>query len=190
MIPLEEGEIAKIDPSGIHVMGPDRKEIRKKPIRITWGVEATAKGGHRHFMMKEICEQHQTLAAELGGRVDAALGEVRYERLGISLSQVKKFDRVVIAACGTAWHSGLVARSAIEEHVRLPVEVGLASELRYGHTPFDRNTLMLAISQSGETADTLAAVRMAKEAGSKSSRDPASLIASNVSTAAFVHTAQ
>lgn len=167
VIPLEEGEIAKIDSSGIHVMGPDRKEIRKKPIRITWGVEATAKGGHRHFMMKEICEQHQTLAAELGGRVDAALGEVRYERLGISLSQVKKFNRVVIAACGTAWHSGLVARSAIEEHARLPVEVGLASELRYGHTPLDRNTLMLAISQSGETADTLAAVRMAKDAGSK-----------------------
>jgi glucosamine--fructose-6-phosphate aminotransferase (isomerizing) len=167
VIPLEEGEIAKIDPSGIKVMGPDHKKIRKTPIRINWGVEATAKGGYPHFMLKEINEQHQTLAAELGGRVDAPRGEVRYEKLGLTLAQIKKFDRVVVAACGTAWHSGLVAKCAIEENAGIPVEVAMASELRYGHSPLDRRTLMLAISQSGETADTLAAVRVAKEAGSK-----------------------
>lgn len=167
VIPLEEGEIARIDADGIQVFDEEERRRRRTPTKITWGPDAVAKGGYRHYMHKEILEQHQTVANELSGRIDEARGEVRFERLGLSRSALKNTRRIVVAACGTAWHSGLVAKSAIEQYAGIPVDVGFASELRYGHTPFNRETLMLAISQSGETADTLAALRAARSAGAK-----------------------
>src|SRR6185436_11406628 len=157
IIPLEENEIAKIDPSGIQIFDRRLGKITRRPIDIAWKAETALKGGYPHFMLKEIHEQQQTIAAEVTGR-DRALDGVRLPR---------EIDRIVVVACGTAWHAGLVGKVAIEELARIPVEVGMASELRYGDQPFGPRTLVVAVSQSGETADTLAAVRMAQEAGSR-----------------------
>jgi len=157
IVPLEENEIAKIDPSGIQIFDRRLGKITRRPIDIAWKAETALKGGYPHFMLKEIHEQQQTIAAEVTGR-DRALDGVRLPR---------EIDRIVVVACGTAWHAGLVGKVAIEELARIPVEVGMASELRYGDQPFGPRTLVVAVSQSGETADTLAAVRMAQEAGSR-----------------------
>jgi len=157
IIPLEENEIAKIDPSGVQIYDRALGKVKRRPLEIAWKAETALKGGYRHFMEKEIFEQQQTIAAEVGGR-DEALDDVKLPR---------DIERVVVVACGTAWHAGLVGKVAIEELARLPVDVGMASELRYGDAPLGPETLTIAISQSGETADTLAAVRMAQQAGSK-----------------------
>jgi glucosamine--fructose-6-phosphate aminotransferase (isomerizing) len=156
ILPLEEGEVAKIDRDGVQVFDRRLGKIRRRPLRISWKADTAAKGGYAHFMLKEIHEQQQTIAAEVQGR-DRALDGVRLPR---------DVERIVIVACGTAWHAGLVGKTAIEELARVPVEVGLASELRYGDSPFGPGTLTVAVSQSGETADTMAAVRMAQAAGS------------------------
>jgi glucosamine--fructose-6-phosphate aminotransferase (isomerizing) len=156
IVPLEENEIAKIDPSGVQIFDRKLGKVSRRPIEIAWKAETALKGGYPHFMLKEIHEQQQTIAAEVTGR-DRSLDGVRLPR---------QIDRIVVVACGTAWHAGLVGKVAIEELARIPVEVGMASELRYGDQPFGRRTLVIAVSQSGETADTLAAVRMAQEAGS------------------------
>ncbi|MBI3856893.1 MAG: glutamine--fructose-6-phosphate transaminase (isomerizing), partial [Planctomycetes bacterium] len=157
IVPLGENEVAKIDSDGVQIFDRKLGKIRRRPIEVAWKAETALKGGYPHFMLKEIHEQQETIAAEVAGR-EEALDDVRLPR-GIG--------RVVVVACGTAWHAGLVGKVAIEELARLPVEVGLASELRYGDHPFGRGTLVIAVSQSGETADTLAAVRIAQEAGSK-----------------------
>ncbi len=154
---LEEHEVAKIDRAGVSVFDRKFGRVRRRPLRVSWKAESAAKGGYPHFMLKEIFEQRETVAAEVAGR-DAALDGVRLPA---------EVDRVVIAACGTAWHAGLVGKSALEELARVPVEVALASELRYGDAPFGPRVLAVAVSQSGETADTLAAARRAREAGSK-----------------------
>ena len=154
---VEENEVIKIDPKGISIFDRECNRIRRRPVEVSWRADAAAKGGYPHFMLKEIFEQQQTLAAEVSGR-DASLDDVRLP---------KRIDRMVVAACGTAWHAGLVAKVAIEELARIPVEVGTASELRYGDAPLGRGALVLAISQSGETADTLAAVRQARESGAR-----------------------
>jgi glucosamine--fructose-6-phosphate aminotransferase (isomerizing) len=156
IVPLEENEIAKIDPSGVQIFDRKLGKVSRRPIEIAWKAETALKGGYPHFMLKEIHEQQQTIAAEVTGR-DRSLDGVRLRR---------QIDRIVVVACGTAWHAGLVGKVAIEELARIPVEVGMASELRYGDQPFGPRTLVIAVSQSGETADTLAAVRMAQEAGS------------------------
>jgi glucosamine--fructose-6-phosphate aminotransferase (isomerizing) len=157
ILPLEENEIAKIDPSGVQVYDRKLGKVRRRPMEVAWKAETALKGGYPHFMLKEIHEQQQTVAAEITGR-EEALDDVRLPR---------EIDRIVVVACGTAWHAGLVGKVAIEETARLPVEVGMASELRYGDHPFGPRVLTIAVSQSGETADTLAAVRNAREAGSK-----------------------
>ena len=157
IIPLEENEVAKIDAGGIQIFDRSLGKVRRRPMDIAWKAETALKSGYPHFMLKEIFEQQQTIASEVGGR-DEALDDVKVPR---------DIDRVVVVACGTAWHAGLVGKVAIEELARLPVDVGMASEVRYGDAPLGPETLTIAISQSGETADTLAAVRIAQEAGSK-----------------------
>jgi glutamine---fructose-6-phosphate transaminase (isomerizing) len=157
ILPLEENEVAKIDPSGVQVFDRKLGRVRRRPMEVAWKAETALKAGYPHYMLKEIHEQQQTIAAEITGR-DEALDDVRLPR---------QVDRIVIVACGTAWHAGLVGKVAIEETARMPVEVGMASELRYGDHPFGPRVLTIAVSQSGETADTLAAVRNAQEAGSK-----------------------
>jgi len=155
IVPLEEHEIAVLEDREVRVYDRDLGPKLRAPLEITWKAETALKGGYAHFMLKEIYEQKDTVSAEAAGR-EASLD-------GLDLPA--DLDRVIVVACGTAWHAGLVGKSALEEMAGIPVEVGLASELRYGDTPFGPRTLAVAISQSGETADTLAAVRMAKAAG-------------------------
>jgi glucosamine--fructose-6-phosphate aminotransferase (isomerizing) len=157
VLPLEEHEVAKIDRDGIQVFDRKLAKVHRRPIEISWKADTAAKGGYPHYMLKEIFEQRETLAAEVQGR-DATLDDVRLPA---------RIDRVSIVACGTAWHSGLVGKVALEELAAVPVDVGQASEVRYGDAPLGPGTLTVAISQSGETADTLAAVRMAQDAGSR-----------------------
>jgi glucosamine--fructose-6-phosphate aminotransferase (isomerizing) len=156
-VPLEENEVAKIDPSGVSLFDRGYRRIRRRPLQVSWKQDQALKAGYPHFMLKEIHEQPQTIAAEAAGR-EASLDDVRLPA---------RVDRVVLAACGTAWHAALAAKTAIEELARVPAEAGPASELRYGDTPFGRGTLLVAVSQSGETADTLAALRLAREAGAR-----------------------
>jgi glucosamine--fructose-6-phosphate aminotransferase (isomerizing) len=156
ILPLEEGEVAKVDADGVAVYDRELGLRKRRPIEVAWKAETALKGGHPHFMHKEIHEQPETVAAELSGR-EATLDGLKLPR---------DVARVSIVACGTAWHAGLVGKSAIEQLAGLPAEAGFASELRYGDSPLGRDVLTVAISQSGETADTLAAVRRAREAGS------------------------
>ena len=155
VIPLEEGELARLSPSGVTVLDFEFRPKTRTPLEIPWSLEMTNKGSFAHYMLKEIHEQKHTLASELIGRTEDLGGLVLPQRL----------RRIVITACGTAWHAGLVGKLAIEELARLPVDVWQASELRYADYPFGKDTLAIAISQSGETADTLASVRLAREAG-------------------------
>ncbi|MBI4566659.1 MAG: glutamine--fructose-6-phosphate transaminase (isomerizing) [Planctomycetes bacterium] len=156
VIPLDENELSTIGPEGIQIFDRHLTAKARAPLDIDWTAEAAGKNGHPHFMAQEIDAQPRTVAAE----VEA------WGRSVPDLRLARDVDRVMVIACGTAWHAGLVAKAALEEMVRIPVEVGLASELRYGDHPFGPRTLAFAISQSGETADTLASVRMARESGS------------------------
>ncbi|MFN3485252.1 MAG: glutamine--fructose-6-phosphate transaminase (isomerizing), partial [Planctomycetota bacterium] len=152
-----EGEVAKVDRSGVEIFGRGFERRRRRPMEVPWEAEGAAKGGYAHFMLKEISEQPQTLAAEGAGRDGGLGGELRLS--------AGKLRRAVLAGCGTAWHAALVGKMALEELAGLPAEAGLSSELRYGDGPWGPETLVVAISQSGETADTLAAVRRARRAG-------------------------
>jgi glucosamine--fructose-6-phosphate aminotransferase (isomerizing) len=155
VIPLEEGELARLAPSGVTVLDFQFRPKTRSPLEIPWSLEMSEKGSFAHYMLKEIHEQKHTLASELVGRTEALEG------LGLP----RDLRRIVITACGTAWHAGLVGKLALEELARLPVDVWLASELRYADYPFGKDALVIAISQSGETADTLASARLAREAG-------------------------
>jgi glucosamine--fructose-6-phosphate aminotransferase (isomerizing) len=156
VIPLEEGELARLEPSGVTVLDFEFRPKLRKPLEIPWSLEMTNKGSFAHFMLKEIYEQRHTIASELIGRSEDLAG----------LALPEGIRRVVVTACGSAWHAGLVGKLALEELARMPVDVWHASELRYADYPFGPDTLTVAVSQSGETADTLASVRLAREAGS------------------------
>jgi glucosamine--fructose-6-phosphate aminotransferase (isomerizing) len=156
IIPLEENELASIDLDGLHIFDRHLNPKSRRPLRITWSAEAAVKNGHPHFMVQEIHAQAQTLAAE----VDA------WGRGIQDIKLPKDLERVTVVGCGSSWHAGLVGKYAIEELARIPTEVTYASELRYGDPLFTKKTLVVAISQSGETADTLASVRAARAAGS------------------------
>jgi glucosamine--fructose-6-phosphate aminotransferase (isomerizing) len=156
VIPLGEEELATLEPSGIRVFDFSFQPKERRPLEIPWSAEMSSKGSYAHFMQKEIHEQKRSLATELVGRTP--------DLEALELPQ--SLRRVVITACGTAWHAGLVGKLALEELARLPADVWLASELRYADYPFGKDTLTIAVSQSGETADTLASVRLAREAGS------------------------
>jgi glucosamine--fructose-6-phosphate aminotransferase (isomerizing) len=155
VLPLEEHEIAAVSPEGVRVFDRDLAPRSRAPIEITWTQEAVGRGDHAHYMEKEIHEQSRIFPAEVEHGI-AAAG---------ALALPAAIDRVLLAACGTSWHAALVGKTAIEEHARIPAEAVLASEFRYGFTPVDARTLVIAVSQSGETADTLAALRRAHEAG-------------------------
>jgi glucosamine--fructose-6-phosphate aminotransferase (isomerizing) len=154
IVPLEENEIAKITPSGVQIFDREFRPKSPRRLEITWTSESAEKKGHAHFMAQEIASQSATVAAE----VEAWDQEEQSVRIP------RDVDRVAVVACGSAWHAGLVAKVAMEELARIPVDVGLASEVRYGDYPFGKKTLTLAISQSGETADTLASADRQKAA--------------------------
>ncbi len=135
--------------------------------QLEFAPEAAEKGSYPHFMLKEIFEQPQTVAHALRGRIDADAAMARFGGLNMSTAELRAVDRVVIAACGTSWHAGLAGEYLLEELAHVPVEVEYASEFRYRNAPFDKHTLLLVITQSGETLDTLAGLRETKRRGHK-----------------------
>ena len=160
---VHDGEIVAVTPQGSRFISPDGTEIERDIDRVDWNEEEAEKGGYETFMLKEIHEQADAVAETVAGRVGEA--GVELPDLGISDEFLKNMRRVVIVACGTSYHAGLVGRYAIEWWSRLPVEMDIASEFRYRNPVLDEHDLVIGISQSGETADTLAAMRLARERG-------------------------
>ncbi len=164
---LDDGEMATLSRNGVEVRRIDNgKSTAKTPQIISWDATMAEKAGYKHFMLKEIYEQPQAVLNTSRSRVLPELGKVSLPEIKLSPDVIKGFRRVVLLACGTSWHAGLVAKYWIEKWAGLPVEVDLASEFRYRHLILDRTVLTVPISQSGETADTLAGLYMAKKLGS------------------------
>src|SRR3989449_524470 len=163
---LNDGDVAVVTPAGYRVLDRDAHEQDRTVDDIEWDLEALALGGYPHFMLKEISEQAETVRSTLRGRLLFSEGTARLNGLNLTPAQCARIRRIVIVACGTSWHSGLVGRHVIEELAGIPVSVEYASEFRYRRLLRVPGTLTIAISQSGETADTLEALRVAKGAGS------------------------
>jgi glucosamine--fructose-6-phosphate aminotransferase (isomerizing) len=164
---LFEGEMAELTRDGHRLTRLDGTPIERESKTITWTPSQAEKGGHKHFMLKEIFEQPRAMTDTLRGRISREEGGVVLEDVRMTTEQARRIDRVVISACGTAWHAGLVGKGFIEAAARVPVEVDLASELRYRDPIINDRTLFIAVSQSGETADTLAALREVKARGAR-----------------------
>ena len=165
VIYLEEGELALLTARGVRVEGPDGRPLDRKPRRIEWSAVAAEKEGHKHFMHKEIFEQPRAVADTIRGRISLEQGDVALDGIDLSEEQARGLERLVVVACGTSWHAGCSGAQMIESLARLPTEVELASEFRYSDPIVGPRTLVIAVSQSGETADTLAAVKEAKRRG-------------------------
>ncbi len=159
---MQDGEMAVISPGGLAVRDFHGGEVRFSPQEVQWSPEMAEKGGFRHFMLKEIHEQPRSLRDTLAGRISLDSGEVTFDKTEIPEGILQKISRIHIVACGTSWHAALVGKFLIEDLARIPVEIDYGSEFRYRNPLVDRNSLVIAISQSGETADTLAAVREAR----------------------------
>ncbi|MBI2377081.1 MAG: glutamine--fructose-6-phosphate transaminase (isomerizing) [Deltaproteobacteria bacterium] len=160
---LEDGQLAVLRREGVEVTTIDGRPVKTVAKRIEWSPVMAEKGGHKHFMHKEIHEQPIAVADTIRGRVSMEDASVHLD--GVKLGDVRKLERLVVTACGTSYHAGLVGRLMIEAIARIPVECDLASEFRYRDPILDEGTGILAISQSGETADTLAAIKEAKAHG-------------------------
>lgn len=156
-------EIAVLEDSAIHFYNIDREEIQKEAVTIEWDAEAAEKGGFEHFMMKEIYEQPKVVGDTLHHYLKD--GSIDFSEVGISDEQLRSLERIYIVACGSAYHVGVAAKYVFEGMAGIPVEVELASEFRYREPRLVKNSLVIIISQSGETADSLAALRLAKEKG-------------------------
>ena len=165
VVELEDGEFADLTPEGMHFFDSAGKEIQKTPTRVVWSMEAAEKGGYEHFMLKEIMEQPRALKATIEPRIRE--GRIQLEGFALTKEELQGIRRVVITACGSAYHAGCVGRYVMEELTRIPVEVDIASELRYRHPIIDEHTLVIVISQSGETADTIAALKECKNLGAR-----------------------
>jgi glucosamine--fructose-6-phosphate aminotransferase (isomerizing) len=167
MVFMEDGEMVVFRSGRPSFSTVDGRSLEKQPRYIDWSPLAAEKGGYKHFMLKEICEQPQAIMDTLAGRLLPDQGDVLIDEFRISETTLRTVRRIVIVACGTSWHAGLVGKFLIEDRCRLPVEVDIASEFRYRNPVVDAKTLLLAISQSGETADTLAALREAAARGAR-----------------------
>ena len=164
---LEEGDVAVVTQDDVQVMDADGREVSRKTTRVTWDASAAEKSGYPHFMLKEINEQPQTILDTMRGRYSYDTGEADLADIGLTPSELQAVDRIWIVACGTSWHAGQVGKYLLEEMVRTPVQVDIGSEFRYRDPLVGKNDLFITISQSGETADTLAAAREAKEKGAR-----------------------
>ena len=164
---LDEGDLAVITEDGYRVIDADANVQHRLVSAIEWDLKAAELGGYPHFMLKEICEQPETVRSTLRGRLIFDEGTARLNGLNLTPDDVGKIDRIVVLACGTSWHAGLVGRYVMEELAGIPVEVEYASEYRYRRHLKVPGVLTVTISQSGETADTLEAMRLASVSGSK-----------------------
>jgi len=164
---LGDGEVAVLTPQGVKLTDFESHVINRPPQHISWDPIMAEKGGFKHFMQKEIFEQPRAVRDTLLGRISQETGKVFLDEMDITEQEFKNFRDVKIVACGTSWHSGLAGKFMIERLAHLPVEVDYGSEYRYRDPIVDKHSLVIAISQSGETADTLAAEREARQKGSK-----------------------
>ncbi|MBA2251557.1 MAG: glutamine--fructose-6-phosphate transaminase (isomerizing), partial [Nitrospirales bacterium] len=167
VIYLEEGDLAVVTPTDIRVMDAQGHPVTRTTTAITWDSEAAEKSGYPHFMLKEIHEQPQTILDTLRGRYSFETGEADLPDLSLTPAQLVAAKNIWIVACGTSWHAGLVGKYLLEEMVKAPVQVDIASEFRYRDPLVQKDDLFITISQSGETADTLAAAREAKLKGAR-----------------------
>src|SRR5213593_4765689 len=163
---LNDGDVAVLTSRGYRVLDAEAREQERAVDDIEWDLDAIALGGYPHFMLKEICEQSETVRSTLRGRLLVAEGTARLDGLNLTAEACREIQRVAIVACGTSWHAGLVGRHILEELVGIPVSVEYASEYRYCRQLLLPGTVTIAISQSGETADTLEALRAARAIGS------------------------
>ena len=166
VVVLEDGQFAKLTPEGILYTDEAGRAIEPKVTHIDWDVDMAEKAGYPDFMLKEICEQPRVVRDTLVGRMSPT-GELDIDELGLTLEELNLIDRVYVIACGTSYHAGLIAKNLIEGWARIPTEVEAASEFRYRNPIITPTTLVVAVSQSGETADTLAAIRDARIKGAK-----------------------
>jgi glutamine---fructose-6-phosphate transaminase (isomerizing) len=162
---LESGQMAIIDRDGLQLKTLDGKDLSYQVQTVSWDPISAEKGEYRHFMQKEIHEQVRALTDTLAGRVDFEDGRICLPQLNLTEEQAKKINKIIITACGTAAHAGMVGKILIERIARIPTEVDIASEFRYRDPIIQENTVVLAISQSGETADTLAAMEESRKKG-------------------------
>ncbi len=165
VIYLDDGEIAVIQHGGYRITDLQTEPVQKVISRVDWDLASVERGGYAHFMLKEIMEQPAALELTLRGRLLEDAGNARLGGLNLTDEQLLAVDRVVLTACGTSWHAALIGEYLLEELARIPAEVEYASEFRYRNPIVDGRTLVVGISQSGETADTLAAIREAKQRG-------------------------
>lgn len=166
VVVLEDGQFAKLTPKGVEYTDAEGAVITPAVTHVDWDVDMAEKGGYPDFMLKEICEQPRVVRDTLVGRL-APTGELDIDELGLSFEELDLIDRVYVIACGTSYHAGLIAKNLIEGWARIPCEVEAASEFRYRNPIITPTTLVVAVSQSGETADTLAAIRDARIKGGK-----------------------
>jgi len=164
---LEDGEIVTVNKKEVQVKTIDGKEVKKTPREIDWSPVMAEKGGYRHFMLKEIFEQSRAVTDTFRGRISEETGNIILDGFTLSEKDLKAIERIYLVACGTSWHAATVGKFLLEEFCRIPTEVDLGSEFRYRNPLVDKKTLVIAISQSGETADTLAAIKEAKRKGAK-----------------------
>jgi glucosamine--fructose-6-phosphate aminotransferase (isomerizing) len=164
---LNEGDLVVLTADGYRILDIHASPIRRSVETIAWDLDAIERGGYEHFMLKEIFEQPQTVANTMRGRLRLEEGTSKLGGLNMSHDELMAIDNIVITACGTSWHSALIGESMIEDMARIPVEVEYASEFRYRNPIITPRTLCIVISQSGETADTLAAMREAKARGAR-----------------------
>ncbi len=167
MLFLEEGEMAELSASGVRIETLAGERVAREAKRIDWSPVQAEKDGYKHFMLKEIFEQPRAIADTLRGRISLEQAELVDAELGFDAKVAQGIERVVLLACGTSYHAALAGRYWIEQLSRVPAHAELASEVRYREPVFTKKDLVIAVSQSGETADTLAAVRSAREAGAR-----------------------
>jgi len=164
---LEDGELAELTPDGITLYTLEGTPIRRSSITVPWDGEAAEKSGYPHFMLKEIFEQPEAVRNTVRERLDVEGRDIQIPELGLKDRELVGLNRLCFVACGSSWHAALVGKYLVESFARLPVEVDIASEFRYRHPVLDSRVLTVPISQSGETADTLAALREARDRGSR-----------------------
>jgi glutamine---fructose-6-phosphate transaminase (isomerizing) len=165
IIYLEDGDMAVVSPDSLELFRIDGTPIERPVQHIDWNLVAAEKMGYDHFMIKEIHEQPTAFSQTLGGRISESHQRLYLDDINLSAERLRSIQRIYIVACGTAYYAGMVGKYLIEKNARIPVEVDVASEFRYRNPILDNQTLVIAISQSGETADTLTAMKMAKQEG-------------------------
>src|SRR5229473_3768880 len=167
VIYLEDGEYAVVDQHHVAVFDQQDQRIDREPKRILWDAVMAEKEGYRHYMLKEIHEQSRAVRDTFNGRMFEESGEVYFNDLEFTAEEWARFERVHVVACGTSWHAGLVGKFLLEDAARIPIEVDYGSEYRYRNPIVDKNTLVIGVTQSGETADTIAGMQEAKKRGAK-----------------------